>query len=103
MYSLPRVARMSSNTAFTRGFCSGFSTRLSVDTAPPRTVNPSGLHAVKKATMSLDTLRQDLRYTFRTLRRDTGFTTFALLIVGLGIGASATVFSVINALVLRPL
>ena len=41
----------------------------------------------------IDTLLQDLRYTFRTLRRDAGFTTFAILIVGLGIGASATVFS----------
>jgi predicted permease len=46
---------------------------------------------------------QDLRYTFRTLRRDAGFTTFAILIVGLGIGASSIVFSVVNALVLRPL
>ena len=48
-------------------------------------------------------ISQDLRYTFRTLRRDRGFTTFAILIVGLGIGASATVFSVVNALLLRPL
>ena len=46
---------------------------------------------------------QDLRYTFRTLRRDAGFTTFAILIVGLGIGASSVVFSVVNALMLRPL
>src|SRR5258708_25900172 len=51
----------------------------------------------------LDTLRQDLRYTFRTLHRDAAFTTFAILIAGLGIGASSTIFSVVNALLLRPL
>jgi len=51
----------------------------------------------------LDNLVQDLRYTARTLRRDAGFTTFAILIAGLGIGASATVFSVVNTLILRPL
>src|SRR5918996_1169820 len=53
--------------------------------------------------MALDDLLQDLRYTVRTLRRDAGFATFAILIAGLGIGASATVFSVVNALILRPL
>jgi hypothetical protein len=52
---------------------------------------------------SLDSLFQDLRYTFRTLRRDAGFTTFAILIVGLGIAASSTVFSVVNTLLIRPL
>jgi predicted permease len=46
---------------------------------------------------------QDLRYTFRTLRRDAGFAVFAILIAGLGIGASATVFSVVNTILLRPL
>lgn len=51
----------------------------------------------------VDTLLQDLRYTFRLLRRDTGFALFAILIVGLGIGASAIVFSVLNTLLLRPL
>ena len=50
-----------------------------------------------------DSILQDLRYTFRTLCRDPGFTTFAILIVGLGIGASATVFSVVDTLLLRPL
>jgi hypothetical protein len=51
--------------------------------------------------MAIDTLLRDLRYTFRTLRRDAGFTTFAILIAGLGIGASCTVFSVVHTLLLR--
>jgi predicted permease len=53
--------------------------------------------------MSLETLLRDLRYTFRTLRRDAAFTAFVILIAGLGIGASSTVFSVVNTLLLRPL
>ena len=51
----------------------------------------------------LEGLLQDLRYTFRTLRKDAAFTAFAVLIVGLGIGASTTLFSVVNTLLLRPL
>ncbi len=51
----------------------------------------------------LSDLMQDLRHSFRGMRRDAGFTTFAILIAGLGIGASCTVFSVVNALLLRPL
>ena len=39
----------------------------------------------------------------RALRRDPGLAAFAILIVGLGVGASATVFSVANALLIRPL
>lgn len=46
---------------------------------------------------------RDLRYAVRTLRKDAGFAAFAILIVGLGIGASVTVFSVVNALLVRPL
>src|SRR5580698_7397404 len=48
-------------------------------------------------------LAQDLRYAFRGMRRDAAFTAFVILIAGLGIGASSTVFSVVNALLLRPL
>jgi predicted permease len=48
-------------------------------------------------------LVQDLRYSFRGMRRDAGFAAFTILIAGLGIGASSTVFSVVNALLLRPL
>jgi len=48
-------------------------------------------------------LAQDLRHSFRGMRRHAGFTAFTILIAGLGIGASSTVFSVVNALLLRPL
>lgn len=51
----------------------------------------------------IDSVRQDTRYAIRTLRRDAGFTTFAILIVALGIGASATVFSLVNGVLLRQL
>ena len=53
--------------------------------------------------MAFPELLQDLRYTIRVLRRDAGFATFAILIAGLGIGASVTVFSVVHTLLLRPL
>src|ERR687891_102191 len=53
--------------------------------------------------MALPELLQDLRYTIRVLRRDAGFAAFAILIAGLGIGASVTVFSVVHTLILRPL
>ncbi len=46
---------------------------------------------------------QDLKHTLRGMRRDTGFTTFVILIAGLGIGASSTIFSVVNAVLLQPL
>jgi predicted permease len=60
-------------------------------------------HRETRSPPAIETLMRDLRYAFRTLRRDLGFTTFGILIVGLGIGASATVFSVLNTLILRPL
>ena len=61
------------------------------------------LHRDTRGLPSLDSVLLDLRYTFRTLRRDAGFTTFAVLTIGLGIGASTTIFSVVNALLIRPL
>jgi len=56
-----------------------------------------------RRTPILETLRRDVRYAVRTLLRDAGFAAFAILIVGLGVGASCTIFSVVNTLLIRPL
>jgi len=46
---------------------------------------------------------QDVRYTFRTLRRGPGFAAVSIIILALAIGANVAVFSVVNTLLLRPL
>src|SRR5579862_3836302 len=48
-------------------------------------------------------LRQDVQYALRVMKRELGYVVLSILVLGLGIGASTALFTVIHAILIRPL
>ena len=83
---------------------SGASPNEARDAARRRFGNQTALQEQRRAaagSMTLETLGQDLRYVLRALRHSPGFSAMVVVTLGLGIGANAAMFGIIDRLLLR--
>src|SRR5690349_15789087 len=75
--------------------------RPGMDRARPK--RHPGEEGATDVASDMDKLRQDLAYAIRQLERAPGFAAVAILTLGLAIGANTAIFSIVDAILLKPL